>query len=148
MTLRTDNYACERADLRNAIADQGLSRARINGVDEIVHPYGLLVDPRLTRSHRRRNNQYHSPRLTMHDCHLHLLEIERHLYRLLSVTHQATLCCLFVPPFLIGFVPPVRKRKKVFPYDLGELCRARVCRLVTWLPSVPELTTCFRLTRH
>ena len=82
-------------------------------------------------------------------AHLHLLEIERHLYRLLSVTHQATLCCLFVPPFLIGFVPPVRKRKKVFPYDLGELCRARVCRLVTWLPSrVPEFTTRFGLTRH
>ena len=84
----------------------------------------------------------------MHDCHLHLLEIERHLYRLSTVTHQATLCCLFVPQLLIGFVPPVRKRKKVFPYKLGKLCRACVCRLVTWLPSVPELTTRFRLTRH
>ena len=46
MTLRTDNYACERADLRNAIADQKFSRARIDGVDEIVHPLMVCLSTR------------------------------------------------------------------------------------------------------
>ncbi|RUX32614.1 DEAD/DEAH box helicase [Mesorhizobium sp. M7A.F.Ca.US.011.01.1.1] len=37
----------------------------------------------------------------------------------------------FVPRFLTGFVPPVGKRKKVFPSDLGELCLATAWRLVS-----------------
>lgn len=36
----------------------------------------------------------------------------------------------FVPRFLTGFVPPVGKRKKLFPCDLGELCLATAWRLV------------------
>ncbi len=36
----------------------------------------------------------------------------------------------FVPRFLTGAVPPVGKRKKVFPKDLGELCLATAWRLV------------------
>ncbi len=37
----------------------------------------------------------------------------------------------FVPRFLTGFVPPVGKRKKVFPADLGELCIATAWRLIS-----------------
>ncbi|RUW80464.1 MAG: DEAD/DEAH box helicase [Mesorhizobium sp.] len=37
----------------------------------------------------------------------------------------------FVPRFLTGFVPPVGKRKKLFPSDLGELCLAAAWRLVS-----------------
>lgn len=37
----------------------------------------------------------------------------------------------FVPRFLSGFVPPVGKRKKLFPADLGELCLATAWRLVS-----------------
>jgi superfamily II DNA/RNA helicase len=36
----------------------------------------------------------------------------------------------FVPRFLAGFVPPVGRRKKLFPYNLGELCLATAWRLV------------------
>jgi hypothetical protein len=36
----------------------------------------------------------------------------------------------FVPRYLTGFVPPVGKRKKIFPQDLGELCLATAWRLV------------------
>ncbi|TWT14040.1 DEAD/DEAH box helicase [Reyranella sp. CPCC 100927] len=36
----------------------------------------------------------------------------------------------FVPRFLTGFVPPVGRRKKTFPADLGELCLATAWRLV------------------
>lgn len=36
----------------------------------------------------------------------------------------------FVPRFLTGSVPPVGKRKAVFPRDLGELCVATAWRLV------------------
>lgn len=36
----------------------------------------------------------------------------------------------FVPRFLTGFVPPVGRRKKLFPYNLGELCLATAWRLV------------------
>ena len=36
----------------------------------------------------------------------------------------------FVPRFLTGFVPPVGKRKKLFPCDLGEFCLAIAWRLV------------------
>jgi superfamily II DNA/RNA helicase len=36
----------------------------------------------------------------------------------------------FVPRFLTGFVPPVGKRRKLFPDDLGELCLAIAWRLV------------------
>ncbi|MEP6982664.1 MAG: DEAD/DEAH box helicase [Sphingomicrobium sp.] len=36
----------------------------------------------------------------------------------------------FVPRFFNGFVPPIGKRKKVFPRDLGELCLATAWRLV------------------
>ena len=36
----------------------------------------------------------------------------------------------FVPRFLTAFVPPVGKRKKPFPCDLGELCLATAWRLV------------------
>lgn len=37
----------------------------------------------------------------------------------------------FVPRFLTGFVPPVGKRRKLFPCDLGELCLATAWRLVS-----------------
>jgi hypothetical protein len=36
----------------------------------------------------------------------------------------------FVPRYLTGFVPPVGKRKAIFPRDLGELCLATAWRLV------------------
>ena len=36
----------------------------------------------------------------------------------------------FVPRFLTGFVPPIGRRTKLFPADLGELCRATAGRLV------------------
>lgn len=36
----------------------------------------------------------------------------------------------FVPRFLTGFVPPIGRRKKLFPNDLGELCLATAWRLV------------------
>ena len=36
----------------------------------------------------------------------------------------------FVPRFLTGFVPPVGRRVKLFPADLGELCLATAWRLV------------------
>ncbi len=36
----------------------------------------------------------------------------------------------FVPRFLTGFVPPIGRRKKIFPADLGELCLATAWRLV------------------
>jgi superfamily II DNA/RNA helicase len=36
----------------------------------------------------------------------------------------------FVPRYLAGFVPPVGKRKTIFPKDLGELCLATAWRLV------------------
>jgi hypothetical protein len=36
----------------------------------------------------------------------------------------------FVPRFLTGFVPPIGRRKKLFPGDLGELCLAGAWRLV------------------
>jgi DEAD/DEAH box helicase/Helicase conserved C-terminal domain len=36
----------------------------------------------------------------------------------------------FVPRFLTGFVPPIGKRKKLFPADLGELCLATAWRLI------------------
>jgi hypothetical protein len=36
----------------------------------------------------------------------------------------------FVPRFLTGFVPPIGRRKKLFPSDLGELCLAGAWRLV------------------
>ena len=36
----------------------------------------------------------------------------------------------FVPRFFSGFIPPVGKRKKLFPRDLGELCLATAWRLV------------------
>ncbi|QKD02821.1 DEAD/DEAH box helicase [Mesorhizobium loti] len=36
----------------------------------------------------------------------------------------------FVPRFLTGVVPPVGKRKKIFPNDLRELCLATAWRLV------------------
>lgn len=36
----------------------------------------------------------------------------------------------FVPRFLKGFVPPIGKRKKLFPCNLGELCLATAWRLV------------------
>jgi hypothetical protein len=36
----------------------------------------------------------------------------------------------FVPNFIVGKVPPVGKRRKVFPSDLGELCLATAWRLI------------------
>jgi hypothetical protein len=36
----------------------------------------------------------------------------------------------FVPNFLAGAVPPIGRRKKAFPADLGELCLATAWRLV------------------
>lgn len=36
----------------------------------------------------------------------------------------------FVPGFITGSVPPIGKRRKVFPHDLGELCLASAWRLV------------------
>jgi superfamily II DNA/RNA helicase len=36
----------------------------------------------------------------------------------------------FVPRYLTGLVPPIGKRKKIFPNDLGELCLATAWRLV------------------
>jgi superfamily II DNA/RNA helicase len=36
----------------------------------------------------------------------------------------------FVPRFLTGSVPPIGKRKAIFPRDLGELCLATAWRLV------------------
>jgi superfamily II DNA/RNA helicase len=38
--------------------------------------------------------------------------------------------CPFVPRFFTGFVPPVGKRRNVFPCNLGELCLATAWRLV------------------
>ncbi|MGO9172202.1 MAG: DEAD/DEAH box helicase [Rhodomicrobium sp.] len=37
----------------------------------------------------------------------------------------------FVPRFLTGVVPPIGKRRKIFPKDLGELCLATAWRLVS-----------------
>ena len=36
----------------------------------------------------------------------------------------------FVPRYLTGFVPPIGKRRTIFPKDLGELCLATAWRLV------------------